>query len=215
VSVFQPVDVRAPNNRRKQLIQKLMQQQQAQAPARSALMSVSNRLGRSPGGRATTLGHNNVLASVLSRLGVQGPEEVAPGASHAVGAYDPYSSGHYVSPQEVTPGSGNPIPAPVPAGGSGGGGPTNLLDAFAPTAPSSVTPNPAIYSDFNQTSSMTPNPAIYSAFNQPAPTQSLVSALETSQPGIFNPTPDTAPGLVPLGNGMYYDPVTDAVHGGR
>jgi hypothetical protein len=59
MSVFQPVDVRAPNNRRKQLVNKLMQQQAAQAPCalRAALGERSRaRCARWSHGR-TPAGH--------------------------------------------------------------------------------------------------------------------------------------------------------------
>lgn len=129
MSVFQPVDVRAPDQRRKQLVQKLMQQQAMQsvrpgltAPARPLAASA-----RMVGGRATGVQHNNIVASILSRLGAANAhmrDDAESGFGPTITAHgsNPYASGHYVSPREAQAG-GTPIAAPGGSGMTGSVGP--------------------------------------------------------------------------------------------
>jgi hypothetical protein len=110
VSIFTPIDPRGPDQRRKQLIAKLAGQAQAfqnarvprPAPLRglpSALLGEGKQLGSGasrPGGQAHVTQSPNILASVLSRLGVVG-------RSHA---------------EEMSGGRGLPIAPPAPHAGS-------------------------------------------------------------------------------------------------
>lgn len=154
MSVFTPLDVRGPDQRRKQLMQKLMMQGQGQGrvpipPKAGSFLSGAGRAFGSIGGRQAprvNLTHGtNILPSILSKLGVTGTPH----------------------PEEVSPGEGIPIP-----------GESHSQSPNAPAGPPIPVKTP------------TPDPA--------------------------SPATDTPPefaGLVPLGGGLYYDPVLDVVRG--
>lgn len=185
MSVFQPVDVRAPNDRRKQLVSKLIQQQAAQAPAQHALAAVSTHaLGQHVGGAPRGVQHTNVLAAVLSRLGVGGAGDADRGFGPYISGDNPYSTGHYVAPNDVGQGQGQTI-------ATNGG----AIDA-QPTPPA---PRPTADGGFTTGYTGQTGDGTYWSDNQNTP--------------VGVPT-QNIPGLVPLGGGRFYDPVTDAIHGG-
>lgn len=186
MSIFTPVDVRGPDARRKQLLQKLMgQAQSAQGAATQTPMPVGMRAIATGEGRSfrnatdfhgvpkinVTQG-TNIIPSILARLGAVGtshPAEYSPGPGRSIG-----------SPQIAAPGP--------------------------PQAENPQMPTP-------------PNPGVNPPHGGPP---IFGNTLGDEQPGgqtPFAPTP-APPGdtfnspvndRIPLGGGLFYDPVIDAV----
>lgn len=179
MSAFTPLDVRAPVQRRKQLIQKLM----AQQAAGGAGMAPSTIPGRGPVGVSEGRTFRNatdirrpgalpitqaadILPSILARLGVVGKSlasEVSPGQGLAIDVPHP---DHVQEPGDV---QHAPDPVKLASGGADGG---------TPAPPDSPAPSPA----------------------------------PVAAPATDNAA-DRIPAPVPLGNGYYYDPLTDSFRG--
>lgn len=192
MTAFAPVDPRVPNARRKQLVAKLMQQQQsAQTPQRQSAITATTGLVGRVGGRPGGVQHSNVLASVLSKLGVGGRGDVDQSFSPHIQGYDPYSTGHYVSPREVSPDTAVSPSTPT----------TSAQDVVAQIHAQGDT-NTA-----SQAQQLVDSGGAVYAGTLPDGTSTNDNA---NTWGSSNPS-----GLIPLGNGMYYDPVLDqvGVHG--
>jgi hypothetical protein len=208
--MLNPINIAGPDQRRKQLMQKLTQQagQHGAVPMPPGAHGSAAALGagtgfrspglRSNGGVQSTHG-NNVLASILARLGVGGraqDNEMSNGVGAPIGPYGP----HYIPPPPANPGN------PIPAGGQGGGG---LLGGAASNG---LTPPGAGVAGINAgTISFDPyaqpsgtgagaaNPNLSDPYAQPSGAGAGVGAV------------NAAGGRVPLGGGLYYDPSTGTV----
>lgn len=142
MSVFSPIDVQAPDQRRKQLLQRLFQQAQQSRAASGAMASTSgpnfrSALNTRPGVFSMTQ-PGNIMADVLARLGVVGHDfqgDVSPGKGHAIG------------PEHGTPGPVSPVGPPIPVPGGGAAPPaasmtpTPLDTTFGQSRPGIPTPS--------------------------------------------------------------------------
>lgn len=133
--MFAPVNTAAPDDRRKQLMQKLSQQGQTNLGQRSSIASSVGSSFRQamPHGlvRAQGTQGTNVLPSVLARLGIIGnpkADEVSPGVGLPIG------SPHGTPPPPIA--SGNPIPV---MGVGVGGVPQTPGTAASPSSGASLT----------------------------------------------------------------------------
>jgi hypothetical protein len=195
MSLFDPTDVRGPDQRRKQLMQKLAQQgrRAVPLPVRAGNAAGGPGIGRMFQGansaRPQSIHPGNVLSGVMQRLGIGGGPQMgeygggvgSPIGNPGQGYGDPFSR----APQAITGGHAiapfSPDASwagPAPDAGSFGGG-------FQPPVP------PGYGAD----AELAPHPD-GTVGNLP----SLVSS--GASPGG---------GLVPLGNGMFYDPASDQV----
>lgn len=198
MTAFATLDPRVPNDKRKQLVAKLMQQ--ATAPhAGAPLPSVPPTEGRSfrnatdvrrTGVQPITQAPN-VLSSVLSKLGVTGrslSNEISPGYGLPIQIAGPL--GHVgIDPREVAQGQATSMPvAPSP----GVVPPTVDPTSSQPSAVYGGRPNlpPMALGGSNDVGPVTPTPTAGAYVSD-----------------------DPHPGLVPLGNGHYYDPVMDRILG--
>lgn len=204
MTAFATLDPRVPNDKRKQLVAKLMQQ--ASAPRAGAPMpgaSVPATDGRSfrnatdvrRAGVQPITQAPNVLSSVLSKLGVTGRQlsnEVSPGEGLPIQIPGPI--GHVgVDPREIAQGQATPMPVQAGTPGAGtialpsGTPPTSFASSGAPewsTPPTDVHPMGGW---------------------QQLPDGSFTAASDVPGGGV--------PSLIPLGNGHYYDPVMDQILG--
>jgi hypothetical protein len=204
MSVFAPLDVRSPDQRRKQLLMRLAQGGRAGLVAEG---SPSRRAAAFRGiPRPQSTHAPNILASILAKLGVSGgPQagEFSPGPGMAINPHI-HPGG---PPPEVGGGGlgGIPIPThgadpsggdrlgsepPLPGGVSGGGIPSAAGGYGLPPAPDTRGTDGA------------------AGPSGPVPYDTRGTA------GAAGPGGPAAGGLIPLGNGLYYDPVTDRVVGG-
>ena len=199
MSLFDPTDVRKPDQRRKQLMQKLAQQgrRAVPLPGRAGYAAGGSGVGRLFQGaaqaRSQQVHPGNVMSSIMSRLGVGGgPQlgEFSPGVGRPIGnpgqGYgDPFSR----APQAIT--GGTPI-APNDA---------NIIPPHpAPPVSGGVSIQPPVGGGYPEGPLAAPpiNPNGYG---------DMVSPGTVGQFG----GPVSQGGLVPLGNGMYYDPASDQV----
>lgn len=150
MSAFDSVDPHASRDRRKQLLQKLMQQAQA---TKGVAMPGGPRtaLGMSEGRsfrNATDLRHggalpitqgSNILPNVLAKLGIVGrtlASEVSPGQGMAIDVPHPE---HVARGLDVNPGPPGP---PVPTGPPAGTPPGPVNSPVAPPPATDMTPTP-------------------------------------------------------------------------
>jgi hypothetical protein len=192
MSLFDPTDVRGPDQRRKQLMQKLAQQgkRAVPLPARAGGGANASWAGPAPdrpffgaaSSRPQMVHPGNIVSSIAQRLGVGGGPQMgeygggvgAPIGNPGQGYGDPFSR----APQAIT--GGSPI-APFDPNGPG--------EPPYPGAPQHFVPPPSGSPGAPWHFDPSPGPL-------PAPVSGGAS------PGG---------GLVPLGNGMFYDPASDQV----
>lgn len=224
MSLFSTPDPHATDARRKQLLAKLMQQRGAggTAPVPHAAGGVLGAVGRGfrnsdsrHTGSLNQTQHDNVLPSVLARLGISGhggQNEVSPSDGVPISNPGAAQGGHGVNPFEVSPSDHGPPPGVGPAVGP----------AAAPDAPAAADPFvPAAAPTAPAATDLTVDPGTAGFDGTQGTLDSSgfgpnTSNLPPGPGGSFDPpaTDIAPPGLVPLGNGMFYDPVTDAVRGG-
>lgn len=194
--MLSPINIAGPDQRRKQLMQKLSQQtqQHGSVPMPPGQHGSAAALGagvnfKSPGMRALPGVQNtngsNVLASILARLGIGGraqDNEMSSGLGSPISPYGP----HYIPPPAASAGSpipaggGTPPPLPPPGqalpdpGFQGGGNPALQVG------------NPDYLGGGNPAQHGAPNPGFLGGGN-PALGQG-------------------GGGPVPLGGGLYFDP---------
>lgn len=187
MSIFTPVDVRGPDARRKQLLQKLMGQAQEARGAASGV-PMPTHMGSVLGASGRTFKNAtdfrgvpkvnvtqgaNIIPSILARLGAAGtsyPAEQSPGPGRSIGSPTPVGppTQHGYEPVTSAPHVNDPTP-PQP----GQSGPPIFGNTLGPDAgPTPFTPTP---------------PAPGNTFSPPVNDR------------------------VPLGGDMYYDPFIDAV----
>lgn len=194
--MLSPINIAGPDQRRKQLVQKLSQQSQqhGSVPMPPGQHGSASALGagvnfKSPGMRALpgvqNTNGNNVLASILARLGIGGraqDNEMSNGIGSPISPYGP----HYIPPSAAT--AGSPIPA--------GGGPGQI----SPPPPGPIGSTWAQTISGGQT-------------NSSLPADQQLSGVDPGANVIGGPNQVAAPNAfgnpnspVPLGGGLYYDP---------
>lgn len=196
MSVFTPVNVAAPLDKKKALLQKLMEQYQSSASRASGLsrgvpqiagLGTAAHGGRPFGGGGLMTGLSPNLASALARLlGPGGFGHGIPGLDSSAAPGMLVANRLGATPHGI-PANREPGPA-IPAGGVPSGN-----AAAAPQLPSGTANAPRT----------APGAAGYNGYDAP---QGGTAALD---PG-FN----ISSGMIPLGNGMFYDPVNDVLVGG-
>ena len=198
MSLFDPMDVRGPDARRKQLMHKLAQQgrRAVPLPARAGNAAGGPGIGRMFSGAASarpqSVHPGNIVSSIAQRLGVGGgPQmgEYGGGVGSPIQGYgDPFSR----APQAISGGTpiapnaswAGPAPDALPGGG------------FQPPVPGGGGISPG----------MAPNGSYSGVAPGVANPQQAVNFAAEGSAAVGNTS-----GLVPLGNGMYYDPASDQV----
>ena len=203
-----PMDPRGSNDRRKRLLQKLMQQygmNQERSMGMSRLAGGGARVGaflrRNASPRLSMPRNMSALGRGLGNaLGVQGNPadwEVSPGLGRPAGGFGAHGPGIRPGPAVVN----RPIP-PAPLGSSGG---EALAPMFsAPPAPLGSSGIPG-----GSSTSGSPLPPVERSFGESA---------SPSDPYSFSPSPRGAPmGMdpewVPLGNQLYFNATTGTIRG--
>jgi hypothetical protein len=182
------MDPRGPDQRRKQLVQRLAQQyavstrhaSRVPMPARIGAQMSEGRLFRGAstsraGGKASITQAPNILQSVLARLGVVGK-------SHA---------------EEMSGGPGLPISPSVPEAGM----PIPPQGSAIPTPVQGIDPTTGAIDPSSPYASGSVAPPGYQPYEDPTHVMVDPSSLDGSS------------GPVPLGNGLYYDPSTGMILG--
>jgi hypothetical protein len=196
MGIFQPVDVRGPDRRRKMLLNHIMQRGHGPAIFKPGPIGAVGRSFR--GSSALPHGHftqgGNILSSILNQLGVGGQDQGGLGNEHSPGAGIPVPLTHPNSgfgPDRGAAFGGPPIPTPPP------------LDV----PPPSLGPinGPSLGNGPSMPGNIPPDSG--GVGSNILPTYGGDNAINTITSG-------PAPNLVPLGNGLYYDPTLNQVVGG-